>query len=56
LISVRYCYAFAIAVWLVSFVLPAAEINGSMQLSGHRAVMIGIESYQSCAIATSHER
>ncbi len=41
---IRLGYASAVALWLVSLFLPAAELNDSMRLSGYRVFIIGIDA------------
>ena len=41
---VRVGYGVAVALWLACLVLPAAEIDGSLRLSGYRVFLIGIDA------------
>ena len=43
-IRVKSGYVIAIALWCASLLLPAAELNASMTLSGSRVFMIGIDA------------
>lgn len=40
----RLGYAVAAGLWGASFFLPAAEINGTLRLTGYRVFMIGIDA------------
>jgi hypothetical protein len=41
---VKLGYSLAIVLWAASLLLPAAQINGSMLVPGHRAFTIGVDA------------